>query len=197
MDLTFSPEQEAFRAELRAWFEANRPTERFDPVYTPAGLKQHLEWERKLSDKGYSAPGWPVDAGGLGLDTWSQVVYDEEYNRLGLPERVNKMGLLHGGPTVLEHGTDEQRRAWLPGILNCDQIWCQGFSEPDAGSDLAALRTTGEIIGDEIIINGQKTWTSNGTLASRMFAIIRTDTTVPKHKGISFVVFDLDVPGVE
>src|SRR5699024_473090 len=135
--------------------------------------------------------------GGMGLDMWGQLIYDEEYARARVPERLNKMGLLHGGPSVLAYGTEDQIKRWIPGLLDCTDIWCQGFSEPDAGSDLASLRTTGEIDGDEIIINGQKTWTSNGPIATRIFALIRTDMQAPKHKGITFVVFDLDTPGVE
>lgn len=197
MDLTFTAEQEAFRADVRSWFEANAPTEAFAPPYTPEGFEQHMQWERTINKAGYSAPGWPVEVGGMGLDLWGQLIYDEEYARARVPERLNKMGLLHGGPTVLAHGTDAQIREWIPGLLDCTEIWCQGFSEPDAGSDLAGLRTTGRIVGDEIIINGQKTWTSNGPIASRIFALIRTDPEAPKHRGISFVVFDLDLPGVE
>lgn len=197
MDLQFTAEQEAFRAEVRTWLEGNQPTHAFEPYYTERGLAQHLEWERRLFTAGYAAPGWPKEAGGLGLDLWAQLIWDEEYARLRLPERLNKMGLIHGGPTVLVHGTEEQKRAWIPGILDCSDIWCQGFSEPDAGSDLAALRTTGRIDGDEIVINGQKTWTSYGAVATRMFALVRTDPEAPKHRGISFVVLDLDTPGVE
>jgi alkylation response protein AidB-like acyl-CoA dehydrogenase len=197
MDLQFSTEQEEFRAEVRDWLENNQPTHAFQPYYTDRGLAEHLEWEQRLFTAGYAAPGWPKEAGGLGLDLWAQLIWDEEYARLRLPERLNKMGLIHGGPTVLVHGTEQQKRQWIPGILDCTDIWCQGFSEPDAGSDLAALRTTGRIDGDEIVINGQKTWTSYGVVATRMFALVRTDPEAPKHRGISFVVLDLDTPGVE
>lgn len=197
MDLDFTPEQQQFREQLRAWFDTNAPTERFAPAYTPEGFAQHLEWDRTLYEAGYSAPGWPVEYGGMGADAWGQLIFDEEYARRDLPERLNKMGLLHGGPTVLAHGSEEQKRAWLPGILDASQIWCQGFSEPDAGSDLAALRTSARIEGDHLIINGQKTWTSNGPIATRIFALVRTDPDAPPHRGITFVVFDLDTPGVE
>jgi alkylation response protein AidB-like acyl-CoA dehydrogenase len=197
MDLTFTEEQQQFRGELREWLAANKPRARFDPYYTPRGLEQHLTWERTLFEAGYSAPGWPVEVGGMGMDHWGQLIYDEECALAGLPERLNKMGLIHGGPTVLAHGTAEQQAAWLPGILDSSDIWCQGFSEPDAGSDLAAVRTTGRVEGDRLIINGQKTWTSFGAIASRMFALVRTDPSASQHHGISFVVFDLDLPGVE
>lgn len=197
MDLQFTPQQQAFRAEVRAWLQAERPQDTFQPYYTEHGFAQHLEWEKRLFAAGYAAPGWPKEAGGLGLDPWSQLIWDEEYAQLELPERLNKMGLIHGGPTVLVHGTEEQKRQWIPGILDCSDIWCQGFSEPDAGSDLAALRTTARIDGDELVLNGQKTWTSYGVIATRMFALVRTDPAARKHRGISFVVLDLDTPGVE
>ncbi len=197
MELAFTAEQDEFRAEVRSWLEAHRPTVDFDPYYTPEGLAQHKEWEAQLIEAGYSAPGWPEEFGGLGLDHWGQLIYDEEYARLNLPERINKMGLLHGGPTVMAYGTDEQKAQWLPGILRNDDIWCQGFSEPDAGSDLASLRTTGRVVGDDLVLNGQKTWTSFGVIATKMFALVRTDPQARKHRGISFVVLDLDTPGVE
>ncbi|HVW39985.1 MAG TPA: acyl-CoA dehydrogenase family protein [Amycolatopsis sp.] len=197
MELEFSPEQREFRSRVRAWLRENRPTARFDPPDTEHGFAQHMQWEKRLFHAGYAAPGWPAEVGGLGLDLWAQLIYEEEYARLGLPERLNKMGLLHGGPTVLAHGTEQQQRDWLPGILDCSEIWCQGFSEPGAGSDLASLRTTGTITGDEIILNGQKTWTSAGPIATKMFALVRTDPAAARHHGISFVVFDLRRPGVE
>ena len=164
---------------------------------TPAGLRQLLDWEASLHAAGYAAPGWPERFGGRGMDVWGELLYDEEYFRRGLPERLNKMALIHGAPTVMAHGTERQQEEWLPGILDCSDIWCQGFSEPEAGSDLASLRTTGRIDGDEIVINGQKTWTSNGAIATRMYALVRTDPAAPKHAGISFLVFDLDLDGIE
>jgi alkylation response protein AidB-like acyl-CoA dehydrogenase len=197
VDVTFTPQQQAFRAELRSWFEANQPTARLDPPYTDRGLAQHLRWERTLFDAGYAAPGWPKEVGGLGADVWGQLIYDEEYARLGLPERVNKMGLIHGGPTIIAHGTDEQRQRWLPGILSCDDIWCQGFSEPEAGSDLTSLRTSARRAGDKLVLNGQKIWTSQGTIASTMFALVRTNPDLPGSRGLTFVVLDLRAPGVE
>ncbi|TQM02805.1 acyl-CoA dehydrogenase family protein [Pseudonocardia kunmingensis] len=197
MDLLFTDEQNRFREELRAWFAAHGPKEALAPPYAEPGFSQHMEWERTLYEAGYAAPAWPVHAGGRGLDAWHQLIYDEEYARFGLPERLNKMGLVHGGPTVLAHGTDEQKQRWLPGILSCENIWCQGFSEPEAGSDLANLKTTGRVEGDELVVDGQKTWTSQGIIADTMFALVRTDPTARKHRGISFVVIDMRTPGVE
>jgi alkylation response protein AidB-like acyl-CoA dehydrogenase len=185
-----------FRVDLGNWLDANAPGP-LEPPWTSPGFEQHLEWERRLYEAGYAAPGWPVEYGGRDMDLWGELVYDEEYVIRRLPERLNKMALIHGGRTVMAHGTAEQRDAFLPGILDCSVIWCQGFSEPDAGSDLAALRTTGRVEGDEIVINGQKTWTSNGVIATRMYALVRTDPEAAKHAGISFLVFDLDLPGVE
>jgi len=197
MDLNFTPEQQAFRRELQEWFAANGPKERLDSPYSEPGFSQHLEWERALFEAGYAAPGWPKEVGGMGADSWDQLIYDEEYARFRLPERLNKMGLVHGGPTVEAHGTDEQKQRFLPGILNCEDIWCQGFSEPGAGSDLAAIRTTGRINGDTMVVDGQKIWTSQGIIATTMFALVRTDPASKGHKGLTFVIIDLRSPGVE
>ncbi|GAB3573232.1 acyl-CoA dehydrogenase family protein [Amycolatopsis endophytica] len=197
MDLEFDTRNEQFRREVSAWLDENAPAGRLSPPATAEGLRQHLAWERRLFEAGYAAPGWPRRFGGLGLDLWGETVFDEEYVRRRLPERLNKMALIHGARTVLVHGTEEQQRNWLPGVLDCSDIWCQGFSEPDAGSDLASLRTTGRLDGDEIVLNGQKTWTSNGAIATHMYALVRTDPAAPKHHGISFLVFDLRTPGVE
>lgn len=197
MDLTHSEDLERFREELGAWLDEHRPRKRLDPPTTARGFAEHLEWEHALHQAGYSAPGWPKEYGGRGLDLWGELVYDEEYVRRGLPERLNKMGLIHGGRTLMTHGSQTQRDAWLPGILDCSDIWCQGFSEPEAGSDLAGLRTTGRLEDEEFVLNGQKTWTSNGAIATKMFALIRTNPSAAKHRGISFVVFDLARAGVE
>jgi alkylation response protein AidB-like acyl-CoA dehydrogenase len=197
MDLHLSSELGRFRREIAAWLDQHRAVERLESLGTARGLEQQLAWETQLYRAGYAAVGWPAEFGGLGLDLWGELVWDEEYTRRGLPERINKMALIHGGRTVMVHGTPKQRAAWLPGILDCSDIWCQGFSEPEAGSDLAALRTTGRIDGDELVLNGQKTWTSNGAVATRMYALVRTNPSAPKHRGISFVVFDLDLPGIE
>jgi alkylation response protein AidB-like acyl-CoA dehydrogenase len=197
MDLTTPPVLTEFRDELGTWLDEHAPRSSLDPPTTPRGLEQHLAWERALSEAGYAAPGWPVEYGGRGMDLWGELVYDEEYVRRELPERLNKMALIHGGRTVMAHGTPEQRARWLPGILDCSDIWCQGFSEPEAGSDLAALRTTAIRDGDDLVLNGQKTWTSNGVIATRMYALVRTDPGAPRHRGISFVVFDLDRAGVD
>lgn len=197
MDLTFTPAQQAFRRELREWFSTNGPTERLESPYSEPGLGQHLVWERQLHEAGYAAPGWPQAVGGMGADPWLQLIYDEEYARFRLPERLNKMGLVHGGPTVMAHGSQEQINRFLPGILSCEDIWCQGFSEPGAGSDLAAIRTVGRVQGDRMIVDGQKTWTSQGIIATTMFALVRTDPTAKGHRGLTFVIIDLRSPGVQ
>jgi alkylation response protein AidB-like acyl-CoA dehydrogenase len=196
MDLTFTPAQERFREEFGTWLDEHQPG-RLAPPATAVGLRQHRDWEARLFAAGYAAPGWPVRFGGRGMDLWGELVYDEEYVRRGLPERLNKMALIHGARTVMAHGTERQQQEWLRGILDCTDIWCQGFSEPDAGSDLAGLRTTGRVGDDEIVINGQKTWTSNGTIATRMYALVRTDPRAPKHAGLSFLVFDLNLDGID
>lgn len=190
-------EQQAFRTELRDWLKDNLPSEPFAPLYVPEGLEQHRAWERTLHQAGYAAVAWPVEFGGRGADVWQQLIFDEEYIAVHGPVRLNRMALNLAGPTIMAHGTSEQQERWLPGMLRCDDVWCQGFSEPDAGSDLASLRTRAVVDGDELVINGQKTWTSVGPVADRIFALVRTDPSAPKHRGISFVVFDMDTPGVE
>lgn len=197
MDLTFTPEQQAFRRELQEWFTENGPQGRLDSPYSEPGFSQHMEWEKKLHEARWAAPSWPSAAGGRDADPWAEFIYDEEYARFRLPERLNKMGLVHGGPTVMAHGTEQQKRDFLPGILDCSDIWCQGFSEPGAGSDLAAVRTTGRIEGDTMVVDGQKIWTSQGIIATTMFALVRTDPQSRGHRGITFVIIDLRSPGVE
>ncbi|MDF1703555.1 MAG: acyl-CoA dehydrogenase family protein [Aeromicrobium sp.] len=197
MDLTFTPEQQTFRRELQEWFTEHGPKGRLDSPYSEPGYSQHLEWEHALHEAGWAAPSWPAEVGGQGVDAWAELIYDEEYARFRLPERLNKMGLIHGGPTVMAHGTEQQKSEWLPGILTCEDIWCQGFSEPGAGSDLAAVRTTGRIKGDAMIVDGQKIWTSQGIIATTMFALVRTDQESRGHRGLTFVIIDLRSPGVE
>ncbi len=153
------------------------------------------EWYLTLSRNGWLVPSWPVEWGGMGLSQSKVLVYMEELERSGAP-RVMDQGLMNLGPVLIARGTDEQRRRFLPGILSGEHTWCQGYSEPNAGSDLASLRTEARIDGDEFVINGQKIWTSVAFDATHMFALVRTDKTVKKQAGISFVMIDLHQPGV-
>jgi alkylation response protein AidB-like acyl-CoA dehydrogenase len=194
LDLT--ADQTAFRDELRDWLAGNVPSD-LAPAGTPEGFAQHLEWERRLVDAGYAAIHWPTDYGGRGAGPVEQAIFEEEYLRAGGPERVTVVGHNLFGPTLIRWGTDEQKARWLPGVLDATVIWSQGYSEPEAGSDLAAVRTRAVREGDEFVVNGQKIWTSYGAYADWIFALVRTDPDAPKHAGITFLALPLDTPGVE
>ena len=196
MDLNLTAEQEAFRDEVRTWLAANVPPSiRKDG--TKEAFEEHRVWEKTLYDAGYSAIHWPKEYGGRDADLLTQAVFSEEYFRAQAPDRVNVLGLGLAGPTLMVYGTEKQKQRWLPGILSAEEIWCQGFSEPDAGSDLAAIRTTAVREGDEFIVNGQKIWTSAGRYGDWIFTLVRTDKDAPKHKGISYLMIDMDTPGIE
>lgn len=197
MDLRLSSDQQSFRDETRTWLADHVPREAFAPPSTPEGLSQHRAWERQLFDAGLAAVHWPREYGGRGMDALSTAIFYDEYLQAGAPERLNRLGLGLAGPTIIELGNASQKQRWLSNILSCDEIWCQGFSEPGAGSDLASLRTRGEIDGDTIVVNGQKIWTSHSRFADWIFALVRTDPTAAKHRGITFVMIDRHSPGVE
>lgn len=197
VDLREEPEQASFRAEVKDWLRRHSPGEALAPVGTAEGLVAHRDWERRLWEAGYAALHWPAEYGGGGADVLTQAVFQEEYARAGAPERINRLGLGLIGPTIMSHGTPEQKDQWLPAILSCEHIWCQGFSEPGAGSDLAALSTRAERDGDEFVVNGQKTWTSFGTFADWMFALVRSDPNSGKHRGITYLMISMDSPGIE
>lgn len=196
MDLRLTAEQEEFRDEIRTWLRDNVPSETFAPPSTPEGLEQHRAWERKMYDAGFAAVHWPEAYGGRGLDPIATAIFYDEYVRSGAPDRLNRLGLGLGGPTIIEWGTKEQQDRWLTGILSCDDIWCQGFSEPSAGSDLARLQTKGELKEDGILVNGQKVWTSHSRFADWIFALVRTNLEAPRHKGITYVIIDMKDLGV-
>lgn len=200
MDLTYPPEAEAFRHEVRAWLEENLPAGWLDGSLEMT-LEQRAafnrEWPRKMIDGGWFCATWPVEYGGKGLTTMQGVVMSEEFHRVGAPMRADFFGDTLVGPTILQWGTDEQKEEFIPKILRGEVAWCQGFSEPDAGSDLAALKTTAVLDGDEWVINGQKIWTTQGFEADYIFVLCRTDLEAPKHKGISYLLCPMDQPGVE
>ena len=197
MDLTPTADQIAFRTEVREWLAANVPPEPLPSSATEKGFAAHREWERTLYEAGYAAISWPKAYGGRDADLLTQAIFSEEYARAGGPDRINTLGLGLAGPTLMVYGTDEQKSRWLSGILSCDDIWSQGFSEPDAGSDLAGVKTRAVRDGDDYVVNGQKIWTSLGNYADWMFALVRTDPTAKKHAGISFVMIDMSSEGVE
>jgi alkylation response protein AidB-like acyl-CoA dehydrogenase len=201
MDFTYPPEAEAFRAEFRAWLDQNL-TDDFRSSSTdmdPSGdrLERLHRWNRTLADAGYAAIAWPVEYGGRGAGTMEQVVFAEEMSGADAPDTLNPIGISNIAPAIMEFGTEAQKRHFLPRMLRGDDIWCQGFSEPDAGSDLASLRTSAVRDGDDYIVNGQKVWNTFGHLANWCELLVRTDPSAPKHKGISCLLMDMTLPGVE
>ncbi|HSL58059.1 MAG TPA: acyl-CoA dehydrogenase family protein [Acidimicrobiales bacterium] len=191
MELDLGPTARKFRDELRDWLEANLPTDLVGVDVQRAtygrvpGLK---EWTETLHEAGYLCVSWPKEFGGRGLTGVEVAVMNEEFARLDVPRVTRGMGEWLVGPSIIVHGTDEQKERFLPRIIDGTDVYCQGFSEPDAGSDLAGLMTKGLIDGDEIVITGQKVWTSGAQNANMMFCLCRTDPDAPKHKGISYVL---------
>src|SRR5437660_5874731 len=197
MDLTFTAEQTAFRDDLRGWLADNRP----DPEPTDGGEDAHFawrrDWQRRLYEAGWAAPSWPAEYGGRGATPSESAIYFEELGRARVPFSANTLGLLLGGPTLMVWGTPEQKERYLPPILSGEEIWCQGFSEPDAGSDLASLKTRAVKDGDEWIVTGQKVWTSGAQYSKWCMLVARTDTEVAKHKGLTYFLMDMDQDAVE
>ncbi|MFF3172688.1 acyl-CoA dehydrogenase [Streptomyces sp. NPDC057900] len=199
MDLSYTEEEEAFRARLREWLGSVLPglPPKPDPGDWPGRRAYDSGWQRLLYDAGYAGLHWPVDAGGRGATPTQHLIFLEETERAGAPYvGANFVGLLHAGPTIAAEGTAEQRARWLPPVLRGDEIWCQGFSEPDAGSDLASLRTRAVRDGDEYVVSGSKIWTSHAEVADWCELLVRTDTQAPKHRGISWLAMPMDAPGV-
>ena len=199
MDLTFSKEEEAFRAEVRAFYEKEMPPELRLKADNDAQFShaEVMRWHRILASKGWAAPHWPKEYGGPGLDATRRFILTEELELLGAPF-LSPFGLVMVGPLIIQFGSDEQKARYLPKILSGDEVWCQGYSEPEAGSDLAALRATAEDDGEgHFIVNGQKTWTTYAQYADWIFCLVRTDSTVKKQAGISFLLIDMKTPGVE
>jgi alkylation response protein AidB-like acyl-CoA dehydrogenase len=200
MDLRYSDDDERFRSELRTWLEREVPRHGTPP---PPGdwlarRAYDTAWQRTLHDAGYAGLHWPVEFGGRGLPVTQQLVYLEEYARSGAPYiGVNFVGLMHAGPTLIAEGTDAQRAFHLPRILRGESVWCQGFSEPQAGSDLASLRTMAVREGDEYVVNGQKIWSTRAHVADWCELLVRTDPSAPKHRGITWLILDMHQPGVE
>ncbi|MFB6582365.1 MULTISPECIES: acyl-CoA dehydrogenase [unclassified Streptomyces] len=199
MDLTYTEEEQDFRARLRAWLTKVLPElpAKPSPDDWPGRRAYDLGWQRRLYEAGYAGLHWPVDAGGRGATPTQHLIFLEETERAGAPYvGANFVGLLHAGPTVAAEGTAEQRARWLPPVLRGDEVWCQGFSEPDAGSDLASLRTRAVRDGDDYVISGSKIWTSHAEVADWCELLVRTDPGAPKHRGISWLAMPMDAPGV-
>lgn len=200
MDLSYPVETEPFRAEIRSWLADNLPEGWGTPEFTMSkeDRKAFLaEWTVKLFAGGWICASWPTEYGGKGLGLMESVVLNEEFARAEAPLRADFFGDTLVGPTILQWGTEEQKQQFIPGILNGTIAWCQGFSEPDAGSDLAALNTRAELDGDEWVINGQKVWTTQAQFADYIFLLARTDPDAPKHAGISYLLVPMDQPGIE
>jgi alkylation response protein AidB-like acyl-CoA dehydrogenase len=200
MELTYSKENEAFRKEVRGWLKKHVPKKdkSFSDLmpHDPERVKRAKEWQRKLFDAGYVAMSWPKEYGGQDADIMRQTIVNEELVMARAPGLVGASGVGMLGPTLIQVGTEEQRRRYLPKILTAEEIWCQGYSEPGAGSDLASLRTRAELVGDEFVVNGQKVWTSNAQFSDWMFCLVRTDPDAPKHRGISYILIDMKSPGL-
>lgn len=196
MDLSFTPEQEAFRQEARAWLRANVPDEPLPSMDAAEGFDRHREWERTLHEAGWAVVSWPKEYGGRGATLEEWLIFEEEYWAAGAPGRVGQNGLFLLGPTLMDHGSDEQKARFLLPMASGDEVWCQGWSEPNAGSDLASLQSKARRDGDRWILSGQKTWCSRGAFADWMFGLFRSDPESERHRGLSFILVPLDAPGV-
>jgi alkylation response protein AidB-like acyl-CoA dehydrogenase len=203
VNFEYPAEAEAFRTELRGWLDANF-TDEYRAMKSvlacqpdDADLATNREWNAKLADARYTAIAWPEEYGGRGAGIMDQVVYAEEMHRAGAPSTVNLIGLSNIAPAIMEYGSDDQRAMLLPRMLRGDDIWCQGFSEPDAGSDLAGLKTSAVRDGDSFVVNGQKTWNTLGQIANWCELLVRTDPDAPKHKGITCLLVDMTLRGIE
>jgi len=200
----FGGDLEAFRAEARGWLQANFPASLrrgaptgADPEASETPTEDQELWRRRIGEKGWGTPTWPTEHGGGGLTAAQARVLQTEMARIGAPNPIGGMGVGMFGPTLLEYGNDEQLRRHIPPIVKGELRWCQGFSEPNAGSDLASLQTRAEDMGDHFLVNGQKIWTSGAHLADWCFCLVRTDPKAKKHEGISFLLIDMHSPGVE
>lgn len=200
MDLALNPSELKFRDDLRAWLKVNLPAKTSRAVRTSESTTAYYQylkdWQRKLYDAGYAGIAWPKEFGGRGATFIEQAIFQEELALADAPEIWGTIGLSLVGPTIMTVGTEAQKKRYLPGMLSGDEIWCQGFSEPNAGSDLASLETKAVLDGDHFVINGQKIWTSYAHIANFCMLVVRTDTAAPKHKGITCLLVDMKAPGI-
>lgn len=196
MDLSYAAEHHAFREEIRSWLAQNVPSQKLPSYDTAEGFQAHREWERTLDSGNWSMVTWPKEYGGRGASLIEWLIFEEEYYRANAPGRVNQNGIFLLGPTLMEYGTEAQKKRFLPSMGNGDEIWCQGWSEPNAGSDMAAIRTTAVRDGDEYVINGQKTWSTRAVFADWCFGLFRTEAGSKGHKGLSFLLVPMDAKGI-
>ncbi|MEZ4331986.1 MAG: acyl-CoA dehydrogenase family protein [Myxococcota bacterium] len=203
MDFNDTPDEAAFRAEARSWLEQNaKPRTSLTPTIsgedlTPEIVKQSQAWQKKKADAGWACITWPKEYGGRGASPIQNAIWGQEQAKFETPPDVFSIGIGMCGPTILTHGTPEQKKRWIPKLVTGEEIWCQLFSEPSAGSDLAGLRTTAVKQGDEWVVNGQKIWTSGAQWCQWGILVVRTDPTVAKHAGLTFFVVDMRSPGIE
>ncbi len=196
MDLTYGEREEAFRAEARDWLRANVPDPPLPSGDTREGFAAHVEWERRLRAARWSVVSWPQRYGGRDASLWEWLIFEEEYYASGAPQRVTQNGIFLLAPTLFEFGTPEQRDGILPRMAAAEDLWCQGWSEPEAGSDLAGIRSRAERVDGGWVLNGQKTWTTRGAFCTHLFGLFRTDPTAGRHRGLSYLLVPLDTPGV-
>lgn len=201
MNFEFTEQQEAFRKEVRLWLERNVPDDLRGKAFAASRadrdeVRRLRGWQKRMYEAGYVGMDWPREFGGRGASIVEQIILFQEMARAESPQFVNRGGLSMLGPTLMKYGTPAQQRRFLPKILTADELWCQGFSEPNAGSDLANLQTRAVLAGDDFVVNGQKVWTSMAHVADWCFLLVRTNLDAPKHKGISFLLVDMKTPGI-
>jgi alkylation response protein AidB-like acyl-CoA dehydrogenase len=196
VDLTLTPQEEEFRDQVRAWLEEHHPGP--EPA---GGLEEvipfRVEWQRKLHEGGWAGISWPKEYGGRGATMIEQAIFAQEAARAEIPPVANPLGLAMGGPVVIAHGTEEQKQRYLEPILSAEEIWCQGFSEPESGSDLASLKTNAVKDGDEWVVTGQKVWTSLAQYSKWCMLVARTDPDAPKHQGLTYFLLDMEQEAVQ
>jgi alkylation response protein AidB-like acyl-CoA dehydrogenase len=196
LDLTWSAEDEAFREEARAWLTAHVPVPPLTSGDTREGFARHLEWERLLYRDRWAVVSWPEEFGGRGASLWQWLIFEEEYYRAGAPQRVTQNGIFLLAPTVFELGTPDQQARILPRMAAAEDLWCQGWSEPGAGSDLAAITSRAERTATGWLLSGQKIWTTRGAFCTHLFGLFRTDARSERHRGLTYFLVPLDAPGV-
>ena len=196
MDLNYTEQQNAFRQEVKTWLAANAPAEPLQSFDTAEGFQQHRDWEAKLNEGRWGMVTWPEELGGRACDLIEWLIFEEEYYRARAPLRVNQNGIFLLGPTLMEYGTEEQKARILPKMANGEEVWSQGWSEPNAGSDMAAIRAKAELKGDKYTINGQKTWSTRAVWADWCFGMFRTDPDSERHRGLTFILVPLNTPGI-
>ena len=196
MDLSWSESEEAFRHEAREWLEANVPRPALPSGDTAAGFAAHLEWERRLHAARWAVVSWPEAYGGRDASLWEWLIFEEEYYRAGAPQRVTQNGIFLLAPTIFEFGTQAQQDHVLTRMAAAEDLWCQGWSEPNAGSDLASVRTRATRVEGGWRLDGQKTWTTRGAFCTHLFGLFRTDPNSERHRGLSYLMVPLDLPGV-